>query len=335
MSIASRHLLESLNSLSRSLSLRVSEAMFDTFTPFTITTQTSPQPITIRGVKSGDASSSSPSSSTGRRPPLLLLHGFPQTHHIWHRVAPHLIARYTVVIPDLRGYGQSSKPADVAAYAKSAMARDCVALMDQLGFAGPFFVCAHDRGARVAHKLCVDHPDRVQRAILLDICPTLAMYSVRDPVFARAYFHWFLLIQKEPLPETLLSAAPRRFAELFMGGRQDRGLDIFDKAGFEHYVANFEDPQAVHAMCQDYRASSTLDLDEAQTDLSEGRLVRCPLRILWAEHGVMEKCFDTVKEWRAVTEEGVAVDGHSLVSGHYLPEHVPDEVVSNILEFFK
>lgn len=299
--------------------------MFETFKSFAVTTQETPENVTIRGIKSDNADSS--------LPPLLLLHGFPQSRHIWHRVAPHLVTKYTVIIPDLRGYGESSKPRSVSAYAKSAMARDCIAVMDSLGFTSSFFVCAHDRGARVTHKLCVDYPDRVRKAILLDICPTLAMYSVKDPEFAKAYFHWFLLIQQEPLPETLLLANPRRVAELFMGGRQEQGVDIFNKACFDVYVGNLEDPATVHAMCQDYRASATIDLEEQQDDLNNKRLVRAPLRILWAKHGVLEKCFDTIKEWQAVTEAGVEVDGHSLASGHYIPENVPDEVVSNILEF--
>ncbi|OAQ69248.1 alpha beta hydrolase fold protein [Pochonia chlamydosporia 170] len=299
--------------------------MFETFQPFTVTTQETPERVSISGIRSGNADSG--------LPPLLLLHGFPQSRHIWHRVASHLIAKYTVVIPDLRGYGESSKPTDVSAYAKSAMARDCVVVMNELGFKESFFVCAHDRGARVTHKLCVDYPERVQKAILLDICPTLAMYSVKDPAFAMSYFHWFLLIQKEPLPETLLLACPRRFAELFMGGRQKRGLDIFDEQCFEHYVKNLSDPATVHAMCQDYRASATLDLEEARADLRRGRLVRSPLRVLWANSGVMETCFETIKEWQAVVETGVEVSGHGIVSGHYIPEDAPNDVVSHILDF--
>lgn len=299
--------------------------MFDAFKPFSITTQQTPHHVTISGIISGNADSN--------LPPLLLLHGFPQTHHIWHRVAPHLVTAYTVVIPDLRGYGASSKPEPVSAYAKSAMARDCIALMDGLGFTSSFYVCAHDRGARVTHKLCVDYPERIRKAILLDICPTLAMYTVKDPEFAKAYFHWFFLIQAEPLPETMLSSSPRRIAEMFMGGRQDDGVGIFDPVCFEHYVKNLSDSETVHSMCQDYRASATLDLEEARADLSSGRLVQCPLRILWAKHGVIEKCFDTIKEWKAVTQEGISVDGHSVNSGHYIPEQASDEVVSNILEF--
>ncbi|TDZ24814.1 Fluoroacetate dehalogenase [Colletotrichum orbiculare MAFF 240422] len=299
--------------------------MFDGFEPFSVATQTSPE-VTIHGIKSG--ASSSP------LPPLLLLHGFPQSHHIWHRVAERITGRYTVVAIDLRGYGASSKPDDVASYAKSAMARDCVGVMDGLGYADrPFFVCAHDRGARVAHKLAVDFPGRVARSVFLDICPTLAMYRSTDFDFARAYFHWFFLIQEAPLPETLISAAPRRFAELFMGGRQPGALGVFDEANFEYYAGVMEDPAAVRGMCNDYRASATLDLDEAEADLKEGRLVESPLLVLWAKHGVVEKAYDAVREWRRVTKEGVSVRGRSVESGHYIPEQAPDDVVKAIFEF--
>lgn len=300
--------------------------MFEGFQPFAIKTQSDPD-VTIHGLKSGDSSSTAP--------PLLLLHGFPQTLHIWHRVAPQLLDKYTVVLIDLRGYGESSKPDELSAYAKSAMARDCVSVMDALGFNDSFYVCAHDRGARVAHKLCVDYPDRIRKTILLDICPTLAMYTKTDFEFAKAYFHWFFLIQDEPLPEMLISARPRETAEKFMGARQADGLQIFDPACFEAYVKNMEDPATVHAMCQDYRAGATLDLEEAKEDLKNGRLVRCPLLILWGKYGVIEKCFDAVKEWQAVTEPGITVEGNSVDSGHYIPEHAPQEVVSAVINFLK
>ncbi|KAL0934414.1 alpha beta hydrolase fold protein [Colletotrichum truncatum] len=300
--------------------------MFKGFQPFTITTQASPE-VTIHGIKSGD--------STSPLPPLLLIHGFPQTYHIWHRVAEKVTDRYTVIAIDIRGYGASSKPADVASYAKSAMARDCISVMDQLGYANkPFFVCAHDRGARVAHKLAVDFSDRVRKSIFLDICPTLVMYRSTDFDFAKAYFHWFFLIQQEPLPETLISAAPRHFAELFMGARQPKGLEIFGKENFDHYASVLEDPAAVHSMCNDYRASATLDMEEAEADLKAGRLIQSPLMVLWGKHGVIEKCFDAVKEWRDVTNKDVLVQGHSVESGHYIPEQAPDDVVQAITEFF-
>ncbi len=246
--------------------------MFEGFQTFAITTQDDPE-VTIRGlvrrISSNDTSSnpSNPSNpSPNKLSALLLLHGFPQSHHIWHRVveAPQLAGRFSaVVIPDLRGYGESSKPEGVDAYAKSAMARDCVAVMDGLGLGGPgegerggddddevggsFFVCAHDRGARVAHKLCVDHPSRVRRAVLLDICPTLAMYSATDRAFAAAYFHWFFLIQPPPLPETMISGNARLVAEMFMGGRQKGGVGIFDLECFDYYVKSLGDPDTVHA----------------------------------------------------------------------------------------
>jgi pimeloyl-ACP methyl ester carboxylesterase len=215
------------------------------------------------------------------------------------------------------------------------MARDCIDVMDALGHIDPFFVCAHDRGARVAHKLAVDYPDRVRKLILLDICPTLAMYAKTDFDFAKAYFHWFFLIQKEPLPETLINAKPRELAEMFMGGRQGDGLSIFEPECFELYAKNLEDPATVHAMCNDYRAGATLDLDEARDDLKNGRKIRSPLLVLWGAHGVIEKCFDAIQEWKDVTEDGVSVEGRSVESGHYIPEQNPDEVVSAILQFLK
>ncbi|KUI71753.1 Fluoroacetate dehalogenase [Cytospora mali] len=297
--------------------------MFEGFEPISIQTSSEPEVI-ISGLKSN-----SPNKDL---PALLLLHGFPQTRHIWHRVAPHLTATHDVVLLDLRGYGASSKPGGVASYAKSAMARDCVAAMDQLGHRS-FYICAHDRGARVGHKLCVDYPDRVNKAIFLDICPTLAMYASTDFDFAKAYFHWFLLIQPDPLPETMILGNPRRVAEMFMGGRQAGGLSIFEEECFETYVGSLSDPATVHAMCQDYRASATLDMEEQRKDLDEGRNIKCPLRVLWGKHGVIEKCFDAVAEWEKVTEKGVKVDGYAVDSGHYVPEQAPDQVISAIRDF--
>ncbi|KAK1585738.1 Alpha/Beta hydrolase protein [Colletotrichum navitas] len=300
--------------------------MFEGFQPFTVTTQDSPE-VTIYGIKSGDSSST--------LPPLLLLHGFPQSHHMWHRVAEQLIEQYTVVLIDIRGYGKSSKPSDVASYAKSAMARDCVSVMDHLGYANkPFFVCAHDRGARVAHKLCVDFPGRVRKAIFLDICPTLVMYKTTNFEFAKAYFHWFFLIQQEPLPENLINASPRQFLELFMGGRQPKALEIFDKENFDYYASVMEQPAAVHSMCNDYRASATLDLEEAEADLEAGRLIQSPLMVLWGKYGVIEKCFEAVKEWQNVTSKDISVKGSSVDSGHYIPEQAPEDVVKAITGFF-
>lgn len=309
--------------------------MFDNFEPISVITQTSPE-VTIRGLRSTNP-------STPNLPPLLLLHGFPQTLHIWHRVAPQLTSIFTVVLLDLRGYGSSSSPAttdnndkdydSTAQYAKSVMARDCIQVMNSLGYP-TFYLAAHDRGARVGHKLCVDYPQAVRRALFLDICPTLAMFEATDFTFAKAYFHWFMLIQPYPLPETMLLSNPRQIAEVFMGGRQRDGLGIFEKECFEEYVKALGDKDTVHAMCDDYRAAATWDLEEQRRDLAEGRKIKCPLRVLWGKHGVVERCFDALGEWRKVTEDGILVDGWAVDSGHYVPEQVPDEVVSSIREFF-
>lgn len=299
--------------------------MFDGFESFKLTTQTTPH-VDIYGLRSGDSSSD--------KPALLLLHGFPQTHHIWHKVAPKLSEKFTLVIPDIRGYGESSKPEGVEQYAKSLMARDCVSVMDQLGFKSKFYVCAHDRGARVAHKLLVDFPERVHKAILLDICPTLAMYEATNFDFAKAYFHWFMLIQKAPMPETMILSDPKQIAEMFMGGRQPDGLKIFEAEAFDAYVKGLADPSGVHAMCNDYRAAATVDLDEARKDLAEGRLIQTPLRVLWGKSGVIEKCFKAVEEWKKVTAKDVPVDGYAVESGHYIPEHTPTGVLQSIEEFF-
>ncbi|TWU77279.1 hypothetical protein ED733_003755 [Metarhizium rileyi] len=296
--------------------------MFDGLVQFSITTQAEP-PVAIKGLQT------SPESVL---PPLLLLHGFPQTRHIWHRIAPQLTTTYKLIIPDLRGYGESSKPPSVAAYAKSAMAKDMIILMNHLNHK-TFFVCAHDRGARLAHKLLVDHPDHVRKAILLDICPTLAMYEATSQEFATAYFHWFFLIQPAPLPETLLSATPRRFAELYMGGISEKRQEIFDEACFEEYARLFENEDTVHAMCNDYRAAATVDLDEQRADMKEGRLIKSPVRIIWGRKGVIERCFDAMAEWTKVVKKGVVLDGYSVDSGHYIPEEAPDDVVKAIREF--
>lgn len=299
--------------------------MFEEFQTFRITTQSDPK-VEIFGLQSGGPSSD--------KPTLLLLHGYPQTHHIWHRITPHLTEKYNIVVPDIRGYGESSKPEDVAQYVKSLMARDCISVMDQLGYKFKFYICAHDRGARVAHKLLVDYPDRVHKAILLDICPTLAMFEATNFDFAKAYFHWFFLIQQAPLPETMILSNPRKVAEMFMGGRQTDGLKIFDTEAFDAYVKNLSDYDSVHATCNDYRASASLDMEEARKDLKEGKLNKVPLRVLWGKYGVIEKCFKAVEEWKKVTADGVHVDGYAVESGHYIPEHVPNDLLKSIEDFF-
>lgn len=267
----------------------------------------------------------------GEGPPLLLLHGHPQTHIIWHRLAESLARHYTVVATDLRGYGDSSKPAgepDHANYSKRAMAADQVAVMRELGFER-FFLCGHDRGGRVAHRLVMDYPDVVEKLLLLDIAPTLAMYEKTDRTFATAYFHWFFLIQPTPLPETLIEASPADYITRTMGGRH-ASLDAFDPAAIAEYQRCLRQPGAAHALCEDYRASNGIDLEHDRADLEAGRRIACPLRVLWGQHGIIERCFEPLMEWRAVAEQ---VDGEALPCGHYLPEEAPDAVFQHITRF--
>ena len=267
----------------------------------------------------------------GSGPPLLLLHGHPQTHAIWHRVAPALAARYTVVAADLRGYGDSSKPegaADHSNYSKRVMAQDQLALMQSLGFER-FDVLAHDRGARVAHRLAVDHPTAVRRLVLLDIAPTLAMYEQTTEAFARAYWHWFFLIQPAPLPERLIAADPVAYIRDVMG-RRSAGLAPFDPRALEEYQRCLALPGAAHGLCEDYRASAGIDLDHDRADREAGRLLQPPLLALWGEQGVVHRCFRPLDEWRRVARE---VEGEALPCGHYIAEEAPDALLARVLPF--
>ena len=291
---------------------------FEGFKPLTVRTTDG---IDIHGVRGGEG------------PPLLLLHGHPQTHMIWQRCAAALARHFTVVATDLRGYGASSKPEGEpghATYSKRAMAADQVALMRELGYTR-FLVCAHDRGARVAHRMALDHPDAVERLMLLDIAPTLAMYEQTDRTFATLYYHWFFLIQPAPLPETLIGANTDLYIERAMGNRH-AGLAPFSPEALDAYRAALREPGAVHAMCEDYRASATIDLEHDRADIERGRKVVCPLRVLWGAEGAIERCFDALGEWRKVARD---VSGRSLACGHYIPEEASDELVEEMLAFFK
>ncbi|APX94134.1 alpha/beta hydrolase [Halomonas sp. 1513] len=267
----------------------------------------------------------------GSGPALLLLHGHPQTHVIWHRVADALAEHYTVVATDLRGYGDSSKPPgepDHANYSKRAMADDQLAVMRELGFER-FYLCGHDRGGRVAHRLVMDHPEAVEKLMLLDIAPTLAMYEQTDRTFATAYFHWFFLIQPAPLPETLIEASPADYITRTMGGRH-ASLEAFDPAAIAEYQRCLAQPGAAHALCEDYRASNGIDLEHDRADREAGRRITCPVSVLWGKHGIIERCFDPLAEWRAVAEK---VEGEALPCGHYIPEEAPQALLERLLRF--
>jgi haloacetate dehalogenase len=292
--------------------------MFDHFQPFEA--EISPV-VTLRG------------RAGGRRtaPPLLLMHGHPQTHLMWHRMADELARDFFVVAADLRGYGESSRPATTAdhrSYSKRAMASDAVALMRTFGVER-FAVAAHDRGARVAARLAVDHPHALSAALLMDIAPTLDMYACSDPEFAKAYWHWFFLIQPAPLPESLIEANPRAYVEGVLLGRH-AGLAPFPEEILSSYVAAVTGPGQASGLCEDYRAAATCDLDDDRQDRESGVLIPVPLRVLWAEHGVIARHFDPLELWRQIASN---VSGRALDCGHYLPEEKPGEVLTEIREF--
>ncbi|KAL2067184.1 hypothetical protein VTL71DRAFT_1608 [Oculimacula yallundae] len=298
--------------------------MFPSFEEFDIAVTPS---VTIHGIRGGNPSG----------PPLLLLHGFPQTHHIWHKVTPELSKSFAVIAIDLRGYGKSSKPPSTASdshasYSKSTMGTDCIAVMKFLGYE-KFSILSHDRGARIAFKLSVDHPEVVERLMMLDIAPTLAMFEQTDQDFATAYWHWFWLIQPAPFPEKLMMSEPELFKSKFFGGGYAGNGSYIDERAMGEYMGMFKDEACVHAMCEDYRAAATIDLVEARKDREEGRKIRCPVRVLWGSKGVIERSFDCLKEWRAVSDGEVT--GESVPSGHYIAEEVPDVLLKHVKEFFR
>jgi haloacetate dehalogenase len=268
--------------------------------------------------------------SDSGRPPLLLLHGHPQTMAMWHRVAPTLARTRRVVLMDLRGYGDSGRPAageGSAAYAKREMALDAVALMRSLGHER-FAVLAHDRGARVAHRLALDHPQAVDRLMLLDIAPTLAMYEGTTEAFARAYWHWFFLIQPAPLPERLIEADPIAYLRDGMGRR---GGGFFAPEAWAEYERCIAKPATAAAICADYRASAGIDLVHDRADRDAGRRISQPLRVLWGANGVVGRCFEPLALWRAAADD---VSGRAVDSGHYIAEEAPDVVLAEAQAFF-
>jgi haloacetate dehalogenase len=269
----------------------------------------------------------------GQGAPLLLLHGHPQTHAMWHRVAPPLAERFELVLMDLRGYGDSDRPAAgdaSAAYSKREMARDALEVMRQLGHTR-FQVLAHDRGARVAHRLALDHADAVERMLLLDIAPTLAMYRNTSEAFARAYWHWFFLIQPGPLPEALIESDPVRYVRSVMGARH-AGLAAFAPQALAEYERCAAISGTAPAVCADYRASAGVDLQHDQSDVDAGRKLAQPLRVLWGEHGAVGRCFDVPALWREVAAD---FSGRSLPCGHYIAEEAPGLLLDEAHSFFR
>ena len=269
----------------------------------------------------------------GNGPGLLLIHGHPQTHVIWHKVAEQLAEHFTVIAADLRGYGDSEKPeavADHSNYSKREMARDSLALMHSLGFE-QFSVLAHDRGARVAHRLAMDHPQTVNRLVMLDIAPTLAMYAQTDEAFARAYWHWFFLIRPAPLPERLIEADPEQYLLSVMGSRS-AGLQPFTAPALAEYVRCIQLPGTARGICEDYRASASIDLEHDREDIDAGRHLNLPVLVLWGAQGTVGRCFDPLAEWQKVATN---VRGQALPCGHYIGEEVPQLLLEHVLPFLR
>jgi haloacetate dehalogenase len=269
----------------------------------------------------------------GSGPPVLLLHGYPQCHLMWHRAAPELARAHTVVAADLRGYGDSAKPPagdDHAGYGKRAMAADQVGLMRALGF-DRFAVVGHDRGARVAHRMCLDHPEAVTRVAVLDIAPTRHMFNTADLSFGRAYYHWFFLAQPPELPERLIGSDPEFFLRSSMA-RWSADPAAFDPAAMAEYLRHFADPDTIRASCEDYRAAASIDLEHDEEDFTAGRRVCCPLLALWGGRGFVSRQYDVLEVWRRYAED---VRGAALDCGHFLAEEAPEGTVEALGQFLR
>ena len=268
----------------------------------------------------------------GQGPPLLLLHGYPQTHVIWHKMADQLAKDFTVVATDLRGYGDSGKPHSDEqhfTYSKRASAVDQLLVMQHFGFE-QFYLVGHDRGGRVGHRMALDHPEAVLKLAVLDIAPTYTMYTSTDMEFAQAYYHWFFLIQPYDLPETLIGHAPDYYLEKKFGqwGRNQAGITA---QAFAEYRRCFT-PETIHASCEDYRASATIDLIHDQEDLEQDRKLTCPVLCLWGKQGFVGQKYDVIAEWSVWSDH---VSGAFIDCGHYLPEESPEATYEALIDFLQ
>ncbi|MEQ8397157.1 alpha/beta hydrolase [Thalassobaculum sp.] len=267
----------------------------------------------------------------GSGPAVLLLHGHPETHLMWRHLVPELARRFTVVAADLRGYGQSGKPpttVDHAPYSKRSMALDMAEVMTALGHER-FAVVGHDRGGRVAHRLARDHRDRVSKLAVLDICPTLDMYERTDMSFARAYYHWFFLIQPYDLPERMIGADPAFYLRSKLAS--SAAADVFPVDVVAEYLRHYARPETIHAICEDYRASAGIDLEHDRADRDD--LLDVPILALWGSKGVVARTYDVLDVWRCYTT--AAVSGAPLPCGHFLPEEAPEATLAALMPFLE
>lgn len=261
----------------------------------------------------------------GSGPPLLLLHGYPETHMMWSRVADDLAKDFTVIAPDLRGYGESTAPATTPGhdtYSKRAMARDAVALMKHFGF-DRFNLAGHDRGGRVAYRLALDHPNVLLKLSILDIIPTVDVWKRANKAFALAYWHWSFLAQAHPFPETVIGADPEYFLFRGSGG-------MFDPAAYADYVRCLANPAMVHAICEDYRAGASYDVAADEADRGKAR-IKVPVQVLWGSKGALAAWYDVLAIWRDWADD---VQGHVIESGHFIPEENPAETLKALRNFF-
>ncbi|MEZ5818663.1 MAG: alpha/beta hydrolase [Hyphomicrobiaceae bacterium] len=269
----------------------------------------------------------------GAGPPLVLLHGNPQTHAMWHLVAPVLARDFTVIAPDLRGYGQSFKPAptsDHAPYAKREMARDVVELTAGLGYER-FSVAGHDRGGRVAHRLAIDHPERLVRLALLDIVPTIEHFERADMRFGMGYYHWFWFAQPHPFPEDVICAAPDAWFRAHTS-REPKPPDFFAAEALADYLTAARTREMITGMCEDYRAAATVDLEHDRESRTAGRRIQCPLHVLWGSKGKIGVWYDPMAIWRGYADGPVS--GTTIDTGHYLAEESPAAVITELQRFF-
>jgi len=267
----------------------------------------------------------------GSGPPLLLLHGYPQTHAMWHAIAPQLADHFHVICADLRGYGDSRKPPstpDHGPYAKRAMAQDLVEVMESLGYP-QFAVAGHDRGARVLHRMALDHPAKITRACVMDIVPTAYMFHHTDQHLATGYYHWFFLIQPDGLPEHMIGADPAYYLTEKLKRWSSPGTHFAPEAMAE-YLRCFSQPATIHSTCEDYRAAATIDLEHDTADAEQK--IQCPLLVLWGKQGFVERTYQVLEIWRQYAS---AVAGTSVDCGHFLPEEAPTAVCQELLRFFK
>ena len=306
-------------------------AWFDGFERQTVTLRG--LPVTFRRSADWDAN----------RPVLVLLHGFPQTHVMWHRVAQALRSRYRLVMPDLRGYGDSSHAvgdAEHAHYSKRAMAQEVIDLLDHLGVQD-FFLCGHDRGGRVAHRLAVDHPQRVKKLCVIDIAPTLDMYAATDFAFARAYYHWFHLVQPAPLPELMIGGNAKDYLHAKLGGWGSQGMGYIEPEALAEYERCFCDPTPnaqglpahIHSACEDYRASAGMDLEHDRESRARGGKIACDTLVLWGERGVVNRLFQPLALWQA--QCSAKVSGQAVPAGHFIPEELPELTAQALADFMR